>query len=293
VLGRISDLTPIEFFQTQVDLDYRRKWDYLVLYLEIMDKDAQTSTELLRWLMKFPYPLYPREYIFVRRYCLDPNENLLVLVSRSVPECKFDEQFMESVQLKLGKRPKEDYNTRLAQSVLVTKFKSNMIIIPQVDLDKQGLIYIMQYYDVNKAKIPKVAYKWMAASGLPDFIDKVHKATIKHRSDANRKNMRMFIDSIDRLEIFESKDEPPQTEEVSSNPTIEPAKGELSNEEKPGQDTHASEQLEHEQHVKTGDKSEINREKLKKHTMKIIEKLNKDYFDKREPHPLFFHIPFS
>jgi hypothetical protein len=208
-----------------------------------------------------------------------------------VPECEFDEQFMESVQLKLGKRPKEDYNQRLAQSVLVTKFKSNMIIIPRVDLDQQGLIYIMQYYDVNKAKIPKVAYKWMAASGLPDFIDKVHKAALKHRSETNRRNTKTFIDSIDKLEIFES-DVIEEIEELPSKPTIEHDKTESNNEEKPTQDIQSNEQIDNHQ-SKNESESENNKGKLQKHTIKIIEKLHKDFFDKHEPHPLFFHIPFS
>lgn len=88
VLGRIHDATPIEFYKTQVDLSVRKSWDYLVLYLDVMSKHVETHTELIRWIMHFPYPLYPREYIFVRRYCLDPDEGLLIQVSRAIPECE-------------------------------------------------------------------------------------------------------------------------------------------------------------------------------------------------------------
>lgn len=88
VLGRIHDATPIEFYKTQVDLAVRKSWDYLVLYLDVIDKHLETNTELIRWIMHFPYPLYPREYIFVRRFCRDPDEGLLIQVSRAIPECE-------------------------------------------------------------------------------------------------------------------------------------------------------------------------------------------------------------
>lgn len=90
VLGRINDATPIEFYKTQIDLNFRKEWDYLVLHLDLIEEEVSTKTELIRWVMRFPYPLYPREYIFVRRFCFDPQEKLLILVSRAIPECKIE-----------------------------------------------------------------------------------------------------------------------------------------------------------------------------------------------------------
>ena len=65
-------------------------WDYLIIHLDLVDKHPETHTELIRWIMRFPYPLYPREYVFVRRYCRDPEEGLLVLVSKAIPECNIE-----------------------------------------------------------------------------------------------------------------------------------------------------------------------------------------------------------
>ena len=90
VLGRLSDVTPIEFFKIQVDLESRKEWDYLIIFLELLDKHVETSTELIRWVMRFPYPLYPREYVCVRRHCIDPDEMVLVYVSEAIPECKIE-----------------------------------------------------------------------------------------------------------------------------------------------------------------------------------------------------------
>ena len=191
VLGRINDVTPIEFYQTQIDLNFRKQWDYLVIFIEMIDKDPVSHTELIRWCSKFPYPLYPREYVFVRRYCIESNEKLMILISRAVPE--FD---MSNFKL----------NNKDLQSVRVTQYKSNMIIIPHNDFDKPGLDYVMQYYDVNKANIPKMAYKWMASSGLPDYIDKLHKATLqlkKINQKLNKNNLSK--DLLSKFQMFDLK----------------------------------------------------------------------------------------
>ena len=88
VFGRLFDISPIDFFRTQIDLEYRKTWDHLVVKLEIMsvDKKVENQTsELIQWIMKFPFPMNSRQYIFVRRYCVDPNKALLVLLSKSIP----------------------------------------------------------------------------------------------------------------------------------------------------------------------------------------------------------------
>jgi hypothetical protein len=156
VLGRMNDITPLDYFQTQIDLGYRKIWDHLVISLKTIERDERTKSELIRWVTHFPYPLYPREYIYVRRYCLEPNERLLILVSRSVPD---------SVYKPVSENAKKDKTL-----VRVNNYKSNLIVIPHTDYDKKGLDYIIQYYDINKAKIPKVAFKWMTSSGLPDYM---------------------------------------------------------------------------------------------------------------------------
>ena len=53
VLGRMYDITPLEFFQTQVDLDFRKQWDYLVVILDLVEKDLLSNTELIRWVLKY------------------------------------------------------------------------------------------------------------------------------------------------------------------------------------------------------------------------------------------------
>jgi hypothetical protein len=160
VLGRINDITPLDYFQTQIDLGYRKVWDHLVISLRTIETEESTRSELIRWVSHFPYPLYPREYIYVRRFCLEPNERLLILVARSVTDA----------QLKLEPPADKAASKRETTFVRVNNYKSNIIVIPHTDYDKVGLDYIIQYYDINKAKIPRIAFKYMTTSGLPDFM---------------------------------------------------------------------------------------------------------------------------
>lgn len=67
VIIDFSDITASDFVDAQMDLTFRKKWDTNVEKLELVRKDDDTDSELIHWVSKFPYPLYPREYVFVRR----------------------------------------------------------------------------------------------------------------------------------------------------------------------------------------------------------------------------------
>lgn len=262
VLGRIDDITPIEYYQTQLDLEYRKEWDFLVILLESLQKDPVSNTELVRWVSKFPYPLSAREYVFVRRSCIEPNEKLLVLLSRGLPDFS---------------------NIKFADShknVKVTQYKSNMIIIPYTDFNKPGIYYVIQYYDVTKAKIPKLAMKWAATSGLPDYVSKLHKATLKQRKDGSY-NKEVNLDSF---ELFNINDE---STGLKSERCV--AESEINLYEK--SDTKVIE-------IVPVENSEISLESVQAYDDQmdevvpeflrdITKKLNEDYFNEYEPHPIF------
>ena len=52
---------------SKVDGKYRQQWDDYVLQLDVVDSDKQSSTELVHWVTKCPYPFSTREYIYLRR----------------------------------------------------------------------------------------------------------------------------------------------------------------------------------------------------------------------------------
>ena len=51
----------------KIDGRYRQQWDDYVLQLDVVDSDKQTSTDLVHWVTKCPYPFSTREYIYLRR----------------------------------------------------------------------------------------------------------------------------------------------------------------------------------------------------------------------------------
>ena len=54
VLVRNSDISARDFYDVQNDLEYRKKWDELVLELEIVDDNTKTNEQVLRWVTAYP-----------------------------------------------------------------------------------------------------------------------------------------------------------------------------------------------------------------------------------------------
>lgn len=42
----------------QLDTEYRKKWDALVIRLEVVDRDPQTGSEIVHWATHFPVSFY-------------------------------------------------------------------------------------------------------------------------------------------------------------------------------------------------------------------------------------------
>jgi len=38
----------------QVDLEFRKQWDKLVITLDVVDKDDESGTEVVHWVMHYP-----------------------------------------------------------------------------------------------------------------------------------------------------------------------------------------------------------------------------------------------
>ena len=39
---------------TQIDFDFRKSWDKLVVKLDVIDKDPVSGTEIVQWITHFP-----------------------------------------------------------------------------------------------------------------------------------------------------------------------------------------------------------------------------------------------
>ncbi|XP_019720950.1 stAR-related lipid transfer protein 7, mitochondrial [Hippocampus comes] len=161
VLGSYTDVTPRQFFNVQLDTEYRKKWDSLVIKLEVVDRDVNTGSEVVHWATHFPYPMYSRDYVYVRRYEVNLESNLMILVSRAVQHPRVPES--------------QDY-------VRVHSYQSKMVIRPHKSFDENGFDYLLTYSDDPQTAFPRYCVSWMVSSGMPDFLEKLHTAALKAKN---------------------------------------------------------------------------------------------------------------
>ncbi|XP_034403442.1 stAR-related lipid transfer protein 7, mitochondrial [Cyclopterus lumpus] len=161
VLGSYNDVTPRQFFNVQLDTEYRKKWDALVIELEVVDRDVCTGSEVVHWATHFPYPMYSRDYVYVRRYDVDVDNNLMVLVSRAVQHPRVPET---------------------QAFVRVHSYQSKMVIRPHKTFDENGFDYLLTYSDDPQTVFPRYCVNWMVSSGMPDFLDKLHTAALRAKN---------------------------------------------------------------------------------------------------------------
>lgn len=161
VFGTYTDITPRQFFNVQLDTEYRKKWDALVIKLEVVDRDANTGSEVVHWATHFPYPMYSRDYVYVRRYNVDVENNLMVLVSRAVEHPSLPET--------------QDF-------VRVHSYQSRMVIRPHRSFDENGFDYLLTYSDDPQTVFPRYCVSWMVSSGMPDFLEKLHTAALRAKN---------------------------------------------------------------------------------------------------------------
>ncbi|KAM4747592.1 stAR-related lipid transfer protein 7, mitochondrial [Rhinophrynus dorsalis] len=157
VFGSYTDVTPRQFFNVQLDTEYRKKWDSLVIKLEVVERDAVSGSEVIHWVTHFPYPMYSRDYVYVRKFHVDRENNLMVLVSRAVEHPSVPES---------------------PHYVRVRNYQSQMVIRPHTSFDENGFDYMLTYSDNPQTVFPRYCVNWMVSSGMPDFLDKLHLATL-------------------------------------------------------------------------------------------------------------------
>ncbi|XP_030624761.1 stAR-related lipid transfer protein 7, mitochondrial [Chanos chanos] len=161
VFGSYTDITPRQFFNVQLDTEYRKKWDSLVIKLDVVDRDTNTGSEVVHWATHFPYPMYSRDYVYVRRYNVDLENNLMVLVSRAVEHPGVPES--------------QDF-------VRVRSYQSRMVIRPHRSFDENGFDYLLTYSDDPQTAFPRYCVSWMVSSGMPDFLEKLHTAALRAKN---------------------------------------------------------------------------------------------------------------
>ncbi|CAG2184036.1 unnamed protein product, partial [Oppiella nova] len=88
VFGTFNDIPARSFYKVQMDTEYRKRWDKLVIKLDIIEREPfvtdrdqlnseDSGNEVLHWIMKYPYPMNTRDYVYLRRSRIDMKENLM------------------------------------------------------------------------------------------------------------------------------------------------------------------------------------------------------------------------
>ncbi|EPB66787.1 START domain protein [Ancylostoma ceylanicum] len=150
-------------FDVQNDLKYRKEWDPNVMSLDLLKEEGEH--ELIRWVQKYPYPLYPREYVYTRRTWVSDDSRMIVVDSEVVPP-----------HLIAG----SDKNVR------VSTYTSRMAVRSHREFDERGLDFILTYFDNPEANIPRSVYNWIINRGGPYFLNQVHEAACEMEETGRR-----------------------------------------------------------------------------------------------------------
>ncbi|XP_046487184.1 stAR-related lipid transfer protein 7, mitochondrial isoform X1 [Neodiprion pinetum] len=174
VYGSFPDVSAEDFLHVQVDVEYRKEWDPTARHLEVIDTDPSTEScldhrsEIVYWEMIWPRLFANRDYVFQRRWLIDKEEGLIVIVSRT------------SDHPKAPLRP---------DTHRVSTYWSYMVIKPYTEFDQPGIEFGLTYFDDPGVNIPSAVTTWVAMSvlsfldkGVPDFLCRMRKATLDYQS---------------------------------------------------------------------------------------------------------------
>lgn len=101
-----------------------------------------------------------RDYVFIRRYLIDHETNTLYIMNKTIEHGKFP-KYPEKYRV-------EDY-------------WSVMVIRPYTDMSKPGIEFSLTYFDNPGVNIPASVTNWVAMRAMPDFLDRLRKATVEYR----------------------------------------------------------------------------------------------------------------
>ncbi|XP_023234789.1 stAR-related lipid transfer protein 7, mitochondrial-like [Centruroides sculpturatus] len=183
VYGSFFDIPPRVFFHVQKDTEYRKKWDKLVIKLDIIDREGEDGNEVVHWVMHYPKDTEYRkkwDKLVIKLDIIDregEDGNEVVHWVMHYPNMKFLQiDYSNNVMVLVSRAADHPSCPPNNKYVRVTNYSSRMVIKPHRGFDENGFDYILTYFDDPQAAFPSPAYNWMASSGVPDFVEKLHAA---------------------------------------------------------------------------------------------------------------------
>ncbi|XP_025990928.1 stAR-related lipid transfer protein 7, mitochondrial isoform X2 [Solenopsis invicta] len=162
VYGSFSDVTAEDFLQVQIDVNYRKQWDPTAQELQIIETDPKSesavnhSTDVIHWEMIWPKLFSNRDYVYQRRWIVDKEKGLVVIVSRVTEHPDVPER-------------RGIYR--------VKTYWSYMVIKPYTDFHEPGIEFGLTYFDDPGVSVPSAVTAWVALRGLPDFLIRMRQAS--------------------------------------------------------------------------------------------------------------------
>ncbi|TGZ58502.1 hypothetical protein CRM22_009602 [Opisthorchis felineus] len=196
--GTYKDISALSFLEVQLNIDYRRFWDNRIVTLEYLNSSPNeahspnTFCDVLRWVARFPFPLAQREYIYVRRWWLEPDalvhkpdvsteESLTgdhgryaVVLSRSSGTAS-----PEGHQAVNASSPLTRWNERVKQTtVFVKSYRSAMLIEAHERFTELGMNYYLVYYDDPQLPMGDSALSLLSGKAMNQFMNQLHSAAL-------------------------------------------------------------------------------------------------------------------
>lgn len=173
-IGTYYDISPAMFLDVQNDLEFRSNWDTNVLSLDMLKEEDEH--ELIRWVQRFPYPLYPREYIYTRRTWISVDTNTVIVDSEVIP-----------THLIAGR----------SANVRVATYRSRMAVRAHTEFDERGMDFALTYFDNPEANIPRYVYNWMVNHGGPYFLRQVHD--VARQTERSGRKLQWLAGRMDKI----------------------------------------------------------------------------------------------
>lgn len=177
VYGTYDDVSLSSFMEVQLNSSYRTDWDDTALELQVLDSHEDSNSDLLYWLVKFPHFFANRDYVFKRRFRVDREKKEVVIVSEAVSA-----DFL----------PPEKGVHR------VNEYWSTMVIRAKSDMDQPGIEYTLTYFDNPGTSLPQAITNFIAVTGFPNFLKKLHTAAL-HLQSIHEKGEDVYVSLPDVL----------------------------------------------------------------------------------------------
>ncbi|XP_066961496.1 uncharacterized protein [Macrobrachium rosenbergii] len=157
VYGTYDDVSLSAFMEVQLNSDFRTEWDDTALQLRVLDSQKESNSDLIYWLVKYPHFFANRDYIYKRRFMWNEEKQEAVILNEAVS---------------LDNIPEEKGVHR------VSEYWSTMVIRAKEDASKPGLEYTLTYFDNPGTSLPQWLTNFIAVTGFPSFLEKVHEAAV-------------------------------------------------------------------------------------------------------------------